>query len=135
MYHIVFEFLVNYYDFDEMHRKGLTPLGRIIRKYLTSDYIPYFFSLIDFYILFFNLIISIILFYIVNKWYGKEDVVKTFIRLFVTFLIINIIIIAYTFIDNRFAIFFLYILYFLIPMSIMTILILPLFWLTNKIVK
>lgn len=61
-YHIVFEALVSYYNFDEVDRKILTPLGRIFRKYLFHQKdIFTTFSLSDFYIFIFNLFISTIL--------------------------------------------------------------------------
>lgn len=134
LYHLVFESLVNYYDFDEVDKKPFTPLGRILRKYiLHQNDIFRTISTMDFFLLFFNLFCSGTLFYIVNKYYGKENVFLTAIKLIGVFIIINIIIVAYTFIDNRMAIWFIYIFYFLFPMSIMTLFIIPLFGINKKI--
>lgn len=140
LYHIVFEFLMSFlyakvfYD-KEDDKKIFTPVGRILRKLLLNEHNIDFYNYADFYIIFFNLFISAILFYIANRWYGKENVVKTIVRLIVTFIIINIIIIGYTFIDNRLAIIFIYVVYFIFPMSIMLTLLLPLFWINKKIIE
>ena len=134
LYHVIFENLVDYYDFDETDNKVYTPFGRILRKYIIhqNDIFRTFYKF-DFLILFINLFISSIYFYIVNRYYGKENIIKTIVRLIVTFIIINIIIIGYTFIDNRLAIIFVYVVYILIPMFFMVILLLPLLWLIRKL--
>lgn len=129
LYHIVFEFLDSYvYKFDVF-----TPLGRFVRKYFLHQKLSNQSKYDETFIFLFNLFISSILLYFANRWYGKEKNLKTFFKLIHTFIIINIPVVIYTFIDNGLSIFFVYLAYFLIPMSIMLLLILPIFWFNNKI--
>jgi predicted membrane protein len=123
-----------FYDRED-DKKIFTPVGRIFRKLLLNEHKIELYDYMDFYTIIFNLFISAILFYVANRWYGKENVIKTIAKLITTFIIINIIIIVYTFIDNRLAIIFLYVVYFLFPMSTMLILLLPHFWLNKKITE
>lgn len=133
LYHIVFELLLIIYDFDEKSRLS-TPIGRIIRYYILKQKYYGIFSTSDFYILFLNLTVGSILFYFSYKWYGKEKILITFLKLIGIFILINLLLILYVIIDYSFATTFIYIFYFLIPMSIMMLLILPIFWLSKKII-
>ena len=132
LYHIVFELLLTIYDFDEKSRIS-TPIIRLIRYYVFDQKYYDKFSVNDIYILIFNLLISSILLYFANKWYGKRNMAINFLKLVGIYIIINIPIIIYVIIDYSFATTFIYLLYVLIPMSIMTLLILPIFWINNKL--
>lgn len=83
----------------------------------------------------FNLFIGGVLFYFAYKWYGNEDVLITLLKLIGIFIIINFLIIVYVIIDYSFAPTFIYLFYFLIPMSIMFLLMLPMFWMNQKILN
>ncbi|MBE0393188.1 hypothetical protein [Flavobacterium sp. PL002] len=133
IYHLVFEYLVNYYDFDKRSRI-LTPLGRVLRKLLMNQHVHGIYSTGDFLVFLFNLFISAILFYIAYRWFGREHILKTFSRVIIAFIIINLIIITYIVIDGfGQGPTFVYVVYFLIPMSILVVLLLPLFWINKKI--
>lgn len=136
LYHIIFESLVTYYNFDEIDRKILTPFGRIFRKLILNQNINKIYSIGDFAVFAFNLFIIIILLYITDKYYGKESVLKTFAKLFILFIVINLIIIGcviLTGLDQ--GIIFLYLFYILFPMFFLLLLILPLFWVNKKILN
>lgn len=138
LYHFVFECLSNFYDFFldlESGSRIFTPLGRIIRKLIFNEHNIEIYYYGEVYIFLFNLFIGSILFYFAYKWYGKENVIITFLKLLGIFIVINFLIIVYVIIDYSFATTFIYLFYFLIPMSVMLILILPTFWLNAKIQK
>lgn len=133
LYHLVFEYLVNYYDFDKRSRI-LTPLGRVFRKLLTHQHVHGIYSTGDFVFFLFNFFISAILFYIAYRWFSKEHILITFGRIMIPFIIINLIITAYIIIDGfGQGPIFVYVVYFLFPMSILVVLLLPLFWINKKI--
>ncbi len=132
LYHILFESILTIYDFDESSRLS-TPLGRVIRYFVFNQKYYGIFSDSDFYILFFNLFVFSILFYFVYKWYGNEKLLITLLKLIGIFIVINFLIIIYVIIDYSFATTFIYIFYFLIPMSTMFLLMIPIFWLNKKI--
>lgn len=136
LYHIIFESLVTYYNFDEIDRKILTPFGRIFRKLILNQNINKIYSIGDFAVFAFNLFIIIILLYITDKYYGTESVLKTFAKLFIFFIVINLIIIGcviLTGLDQD--IIFLYLFYILFPMFFLLLLILPLFWVNKNILN
>lgn len=133
LYHIVFEGLIIFiYQLDDI----FTPLGRFVRKYLFHQKLFTEHKKAEFYIFLFNLFISVILFYIANKWYKKENSFKTFWRLVFSFIIINIFIIIYFLIAGiGISTIPAYVLYFLVPITIIMVLILPLMELNYKIFK
>lgn len=134
LYHCIFEGLSNFYEFFldvEPGSRIFTPLGRIIRKLIFNGGNMEIYYYGDFCIFFFNLLIGGILIYFVNKWYGKENVPITILKLMGIFIVINFLIILYVIIDYSFATTFIYLFYFLIPMSILVLLIFPIFW-TNR---
>lgn len=130
-YHIVYESILSIYNFGENQRLS-TPLGRLVRYYIFNQKYYDTFSSNDIYILLFNLLVSSILFYSAYKWYGRENLLITFLKLLGIFIVINFLIIIYVIIDYNFATTFIYIFFFLFPMSIMMLLMLPIFWLNSK---
>lgn len=133
LYHIVFEGLITFiYKFGDPY----TPIGRLYRKYVLHQNLFSEHKEAEIYILLFNLLISSILFFVANLWYGKENIIKTFFKICLIFIITNIVIIVYfATVNIGISTIPAYVFYFLIPMSIMLILLLPLFWLNKKIVS
>jgi len=128
-YHIVFELLEVY-----VYNLNLyTPLSYIYRKYILHQELSNLNITSDLYMHVFNLLTSSILFYFAYRLYGKDKIIFTFLKLTGTFIIINFILGIYVIIKYDLSTSFVYIYYFLIPMSIMTLLILPIFWVSKKI--
>lgn len=97
------------------------------------------FDIKDFYPLFsvlgVNLLISTVFFYVIYKWYLKENIFKTFFKLIISFALINLILFLIVYITQDMYMYLFYIAYILFPSSIMILLMLPLFWLNKKLIE
>ena len=89
-----------------------------------------------FLILFINVIISIIVFYIMHKWGLKENLLKKIIYPIIIFIVAHLMIFAlFHFIGIRFGLNWIYFLFYLIPLLIIVILAFPIYWLNCKILQ
>lgn len=131
LYHVVFECLEFYF----YNLKIYTPLGHIYRKYILHQELSNLNNKDDLFIFLFNVLISIVLLGFGNKWYGKENVIITFFKLLGIFVFINFLLGIYVIIKYDLSTSFVYVFYFLIPMSVMFLLMLPMFWINDKILK
>jgi hypothetical protein len=82
-----------------------------------------------------NILPSTIFFYIMYKWYLKEKIIITFLRLIIYFVLINLCLYLILYLIRDFATYIFFITLFTIPTLIMLALIFPLFWISNKIIE
>jgi len=130
LYHVIFESLIVFiYKFGDPY----TPIGRIYREYFLRQNLFEEHKEAEMYILSFNLFISSILFYAVNIWY-ENNMFVTYIKLIFMFILINIILIVFLAIGSiGMSTIPAYFLFFLVPMSIMVLLLPSLMWINKKI--
>ena len=133
LYHVIFEVLIVFvYHLDDLY----TPIGRIFRSYFSNKKLFTEHKRAEGYVICFNLVILFFLCFITNKWFGKESFVLTFLKIIAMYIAINMFIVLILFIGGiGLSTIPAYILYFLIPMTIMVLLILPIFWLSNKLMN
>lgn len=135
IYHFIFEGLINIYNLNN-DINIFTPIGRVLRKLVLNQNIYKLFFGGDFLFFSFNLFVSVILFYIVNKYYSRNSISYIYFKLLITFIVINLILIGlFMIVGIGMATIPGYILYSLIPMIIMVILFLPLIWINKKILN
>ncbi|NIF05626.1 hypothetical protein F3J23_09235 [Chryseobacterium sp. Tr-659] len=134
LYHIVFEYLINLHGLK--YENLYTPLGRIFRKFMLNQNIYYNFDIKDLLIFIFNLIVSTILFIASYKWVLKENFLKAFFKLIITFLLINLILLFFLYAGGiGLATIPVYVLFFLKPMSVMVLIIALLLWINKRMIE
>ncbi len=132
LYHLVFELLINISNIVKFS-VVFTPLGRLIRKSILHQNIVLGEN--DYHILFLNLFVSGVFIYIASK-YNKENILKLYLRIFFSFIIINLILFCIIELFGKgMSTIPVYICYIVKPLSIMTLLIVPLFWLNQKFIE
>lgn len=134
LYHIVFECLININGLK--YENLYTPLGRLFRKFILHQNIYYNFDIKDFLLFIFNFLVGSVLLIISYKQLVKDSFLKTFFRLIITFLLINLILLFFLYAGGlSLGTIPFYILFFLKPMSIMVAIIILLCWVNKKIIE
>lgn len=134
LYHIVFECLININGLK--YENLYTPLGRIFRKFILHQNIYYSFDIKDLFIFIFNLLVGTALLIISYKQLVKNSFLKTFFRLLIAFLLINLILLFFLYAGGwGLGTIPFYILFFLKPMSVMVAIITLLCWVDKKIIE
>ncbi len=82
-----------------------------------------------------NIVTSLIFFYVAYKWYLKENIFRTFLRLIASFVLINLIVWIIEYFIHDYYLHIFSIIFISLPTSIMILIILPLFTLNNKIAE
>lgn len=81
------------------------------------------------------LFVSALFLCIIYKWYYREPVLKTFVKLIIAYVLVFIIICLIQYFEREMYSYLFYVVFILVPLLIMVLIMLPMFWFNKKLIE
>lgn len=81
------------------------------------------------------LFVSVFFIYVIYKWHYREPIFKTFFKLIIVYIFVFIVICLIQYFEREMYSYIFYLFFILLPLLIMVLIMLPIFWINKKIIE